>query len=93
MADFLLLLYSTPSFDRSLTGEVHLEWSVGAKNVDRKVFEGINTFHTTDCKVMWVKVHLWEVYIGIKSNKHYCITLEMNSQSVNRNLNAKFQMV
>ena len=44
MADFLLLLYSIPSFDRSLNGEVHLDWSVGAKNVDRKLFEGINTF-------------------------------------------------
>ena len=45
MADFLLLLYSIPSFDRSLNGEVILDWSVGAKNVDGKLFEGINTCH------------------------------------------------
>ena len=47
MADFLLLLYSIPSFDRSLSAEVNLDWSVRAENVDRKLFAGINSFYTS----------------------------------------------
>merc|ERR1712106_695963 len=43
VADFLLLLYSTPSFDRGLKEEVHLDWSVGARKDQHEIFEGAHT--------------------------------------------------
>ena len=46
MADFLLLLYSTPSFDRGLKEEVHLDWSVGARKDQHEIFEGISNLRT-----------------------------------------------
>ena len=41
MADFLLLLYSTPTFDRTNFEELQFEWSVRAKSIHEDAVTGI----------------------------------------------------